>query len=165
VQSRRARVRILGRRGIDDRGVTLLEIAATLGVFALILAASIPVLPRLLGMYHLRGATQQVFSELQKARLAAVMENNRYRVEVADGSSAYTVHDDNNNDGLENDGTSTLTHRDLDLDNPGVTMASDGVISFVPNGTAMAPRHIELTNSTGQTSTVFVSGGGRVYIR
>lgn len=151
------------RRG--ESGVTLLDISITLSVFALLLLAAVPMLPRILAMYRLRGATQEVFSELQKARLAAVMENNRYRLEVSDGSSQYTIHDDNNNDGLENDGSAALTTYSLDRDNPGVTLESDGVVSFSPNGTASSPRHIHLTNASGDTATVVVSGGGRVSIQ
>lgn len=145
--------------------MTLVDIAATLSVFALLLLTAIPIMPRLLAMYHLRGATQQVFSELQKARLAAVMENNRYRVAVTEGSSEYTVHDDENNDGIENDGTAALTTRSLDRDNPGVTLGADGIVSFAPNGTALGPRHIVLSNGAGDSSTVVVNGGGRVFIQ
>jgi Tfp pilus assembly protein FimT len=151
--------------GRGESGVTLLDIAITLSIFALLLVAAVPILPRILAMYRLRGATQEMFSELQKTRLAAVMENNRYRLEVSDGSSQYTIHDDSNNDGLENDGTSSLTTRSLDEDNPGVTLEADGVVSFSPNGTASSPRHIHLTNASGDTSTVVVSGGGRVFIQ
>jgi len=150
---------------LGERGATLLDIAATLCVFALLLLCSIPVMPRLLAMYHLRGATQQVFSEVQKARLSAVMENNRYRIAVTEGSSEFTVHDDENNDGIENDGSNALSVRSLVDDNPGVTLGADGIISFAPNGAALGPRHIVLTNGVGESSTVVVSAGGRVFIQ
>ena len=156
-------VRPFDRRG--ERGVTLMDIAATLTVFALVMLAALPVMPRLLAMYHLRGATQQVFSELQKARLSAVMENNRYRVVVAEGSSQFTVHDDENNDGIANDGSAALTTRTLEGDNPGVTLGANGIVSFAPNGASLGPREIVLTNAVGESSTVVVSGGGRVSIQ
>jgi len=145
--------------------VTLIDIAATLCVFALLLLSAVPIMPRLLAMYHLRGATQQVFSELQKARLSAVMENNRYRVAVTEGSSELTIHDDENNDGIENDGSAALSIRSLIDDNPGVTLGADGVVSFAPNGTSLGPRHIVLTNGVGESSTVVVSAGGRVFVQ
>jgi Tfp pilus assembly protein FimT len=144
--------------------VTLAEIAATLALFTALTLSAVPVLPRLLAAYQLRGATQYVYSELQQARVAAVTENNRYRFSVEDGSPRFVIHDDENSDDAENDGGGTLTTRSLEADSPGVTLNADGTVSFAPNGAARVPRRIYLTNGAGDMSVVTVSAGGRIRI-
>jgi Tfp pilus assembly protein FimT len=144
--------------------VTLAEIAAAMALFAALMLSAVPVLPRLLAAYQLRGATQYVYSELQRARVAAVTENNRYRFTVADGTSQFFVHDDENGDDVENDGDGTVASLSLDVDSPGVKLSADGAVSFAPNGAARAPRRIYLTGTTGNTSIVTVSAGGRIKI-
>jgi Tfp pilus assembly protein FimT len=145
-------------------GVTLAEVTTALALFAVMMLAAVPIMPRLLAAYQLRGATQHVYAELQQARVAAVMENKRYRVRVLDGSRSFIVHDDENGDDQENDGIGTVTTRSLEVDAPSVVLTADGPVSFAPNGTVRIPRRIHLTNAVGDTSVVAVSTGGRIRI-
>jgi Tfp pilus assembly protein FimT len=144
--------------------VTLAEITAAMALFAALTLSAVPVIPRLLAAYQLRGATQYVYSELQRARVAAVTENNRYRFSVAEGSAQFFIHDDENGDDVENDGDGSVSSRRLDVDSPGVKLSADGAVSFAPNGGARAPRRIYLTSATGSMSVVAVSAGGRIRI-
>jgi Tfp pilus assembly protein FimT len=152
-------------RGVrDERGVTLAEVTTAMVLFAALTLSAVPVLPRLLAAYQLRGATQYVYSELQRARVAAVTENNRYQFRVVDGSPYFVVHDDENGDDVENDGGDTVTTRSLELDSPGVTLSGDGAVSFAPNGAARTPRRIYLRGVSGDMSVIAVSAGGRIRI-
>jgi Tfp pilus assembly protein FimT len=149
-----------GARWAGERGMTFTEIAASLVVFGGVLMMMTPIFAELLGMYHLRGATQEIFAELQRARLAAVMENHRYRVSVEPGTGYYEVHDDRNNDDAEDSGEVTI--RSVSLQNPGVTLEGDTVVTFLPNGTALTYGAITLVNRSGGTKRVVVSSGGRI---
>lgn len=153
--SRRSRMR-------QDRGVTLADLSVTLSAVAIMLLAFVPVLSRLLDMYHLRGAAQQMFAELQHARLAAVMENNRFQVRVVDGSPEYVIHDDSNNDDVDNDGSTAVVTHSLAVDSPGVSLSADGVITFAPNGAALSGGRITVRSRSGATKTIAVGAGGRI---
>ena len=148
-----------------DRGVTLADLSVTLSAFAILLLAFVPVLSRLLDTYHLRGAAQQVFAELQRARLAAVMENNRYRFNVVDGSPEYVIHDDSNNDDVDNDGADAVVTRTLAVDSPGVSLTTDGVITFAPNGAAVSGGRITVTSRSAGSKTIAVGAGGRIRLQ
>jgi Tfp pilus assembly protein FimT len=155
----------LGRRELGgEEGLTLAELATTLGFSAVVLLAMAPVLSRLAAAYQLRGAAQQMFGELQRARLAAVSENNRYAVRCEPGSDRYRVHDDDNDDDVENDASGSLWARALS-DSPGVVFESADPISFAPNGTALGSGEIVLVNGAGEKRVVTVGAGGRVRIR
>jgi len=154
-----------GRRGLGgEEGLTLAELATTLSLSAILLLAMVPVLSRLIEMYQLRGAAQQIFGELQRARLAAVTENNRFQVRVDEGSDRYRIHDDDNDDDAENDGDGSTITRGIP-DSPGVTFHSGDVITFAPNGTALTYGKIVLENESGETRVARVAAGGRVRIQ
>lgn len=142
--------------------MTFADVAATMSLLTLLLLALTPVLSKLLAVYHLRGAAQQIFAELQRARLSAVMQNNRHTLSVVDGTSAYALHDDNNNDDQQNDGSDTVVVRDLQTDSPGISLSAASAITFAPNGAAPIHGTITLTNASGSSRTIAVSAGGRV---
>jgi Tfp pilus assembly protein FimT len=148
-------------RARPDLGFTLADLSVTLSVFAVLLLALVPVLSRLLDAYHLRGATQQVFAELQRARMSAVTQNNRVQLSVVSGSPVYVVHDDKNSDDIANDGTGSVVEHSLDMDSPGVVLASDDVITFAPNGAALNTGRITLANRFG-SKTITVGAGGHI---
>ena len=135
---------------------------ATLAVLAILLAVTAPLFSQIRQVYDLRGAAREIFSELQKARMAAVMENNRYRFVLID-SSQYKIHDDNDNDNVEDAGE-TVTTKNVQTDSPGVTFTATNTVTFVPNGTASSYGTITLTNTSGSKSVV-VSSAGRIRIQ
>lgn len=148
-----------------ESGVTLADLSVTLTVFAIMLLAFVPVFSRLLDSYHLRGAAQQVFSELQRARLAAVMENNRFRFKAVNGSSQYLIHDDGNNDDVVNDGDNAVITRTLAVDSPGIKLATEDIITFAPNGAALSGGRITISNRAGDTKVIAVGAGGRIRLQ
>lgn len=142
-------------------GTTVAEVVASLVLLVGILSIMGPVFSQLLGIYHLRGATQEIFSELQRARLAAVMENHRYRLSVIEGTGTYEILDDKNNNGAADGGE--VTTRGVDIENPGVVLSGEDIgVTFLPNGTALTSGSITISHGNGRTRSVVVSSGGRV---
>jgi len=105
----------------------------------------------------------EVFAELQRSRLAAVMQNNPYRFYAVSGSSAYRIHNDVDGDYLEDDGE--VTSRYLDQTGLGVQLASSDVVTFLANGTALGSGSISITDGRGGVRHVEVSSGGSIRIR
>ena len=145
----------------NQRGMSFPEVAASLVLLAGILAIVGPVFSQLLGIYHLRGATQEIFAELQRARLTAVMENHRFRLSVIEGTGTYEVHDDRNSDGVEDEGE--VTTRGVDIENPGIVLSGERIgVTFLPNGTALTYGTITISHPNGRMKSVVVSSGGRI---
>jgi Tfp pilus assembly protein FimT len=154
----RRRTRRIG--SIHERGITFPEVAASLMVMSVLLAASAPILSEILAQYHLRGATQALYAELQQARFAAVMENTTYRVYAVDGTPVFKIHDDRNHNNREDDGEVTILS--LERETPGVIVEGQDTVTFLPNGTALTYGTFTLMNGSGHTKSIAVSGGGRI---
>jgi len=152
------RVRSIAPAG--ERGITFPEVAASLVVMSVLLGASTPILSEILAQYHLHGATQAFYAELQQARFAAVMENTTYRIYAVDGTPVFKIHDDKNHNDREDDGeVTTLT---LERETPGVILSGQNTVTFLPNGTALTYGTFTLMNGSGRTKSVAVSAGGRI---
>ena len=151
-------------RTLGSRGITLAELAATVSVIGVVLLALSPMLSRLLQVYELRGAAQRLYADLQRARIAAISENNRYRVRVEAGSDRYVMHDDDNSDDIENDGAESLSNLSIS-EGAGIQFSAPGAVGFAPNGTALAPITFTLRDPRGETRTVRVESGGRIRVQ
>lgn len=140
--------------------MTFSEVTASMIVFSGLLAIMAPVFTEMLSVYHLRGATQELFAEMQRARLAAVMENHRYRLSVVPGTGLYEIHDDKNNNFAED--TGEVSARSVAIQNPGITLSGDQVVTFLPNGTALTYGTITISSGSGRTKSLVISSGGRI---
>src|SRR2546422_1914194 len=134
----------LARRG----GTTVAELLATVAVLGTFVSTTMLTSSQVRPLYIIRGAARQVAADLQKTRMSAVTENNRYLVQFTSNHTD-TILDDNNNDGLVETGEPVKT-ADIQLDWPSVTMSSTGALTFLPNGTVSAPVGITLPK-TGTT--------------
>ena len=129
---------------------------------AILLRTMGPQLPALNSTYGLRGATRQIAGDLQKARMAAMAENNRYVFTVVDAHT-YSVHDDDNNNGVADAGEAVSTV-DLRRSWPSITFSMSGNLTFVPDGTATQAATITVTGSA-HSKTVMVSTAGRIRVQ
>jgi Tfp pilus assembly protein FimT len=152
---------VKGRFG--NAGITFAEVAVTLSLTSILLAAAWPVLSELMNSYNLRGATHEIFAEMQRARLAAVMQNNPYRFYVVSGSGLYKIHDDVDADYEEDDGE--VTTRNVQGQNRGVLLSSPDVVTFLPNGTVLANGTIVVAGGSGAEKSVEVRAGGSIRIQ
>ena len=140
---------------------SLVELLASVGLMAILLRTMGPQLPALTSTFSLRGATRQVAGDLQKARMAAMAENNRYVFTIVD-THTYSVHDDNNN-GVADAGEAANTV-DVRSTSPGITVSTSGTLTFVPDGTATQAATITVTGSM-HSKTVMVSAAGRIRVQ
>ena len=146
-----------------QRGTTVAELVAGAGVLVTLLGTTVVTASQMRPIYLIRGAARQVASDLQKARMSAVTENNRYVVNIASDHTD-TILDDNNNDGTAETGETVKT-TNIQLDWSGVTMSAGGSITFLPNGTALAPVTITLQRASATTKTITISQAGSIRVQ
>src|SRR2546425_12032782 len=149
----------LGGRG----GTTVAELLATVAVLGTFVSTTVLTTSQVRPLYIIRGAARQVAADLQKTRMSAVTENNRYVVQIASNHTD-TILDDNNNDGLTETGEPVKT-ADIQLDWPGVTMSSTGALTFLPHGTVSAPVVITRHKSGTTDKTISISQAGSIRIQ
>ena len=149
----------LARRG----GTTVAELLATVAVLGTFVSTTMLTSSQVRPLYIIRGAARQVAADLQKTRMSAVTENNRYLVQFTSNHTD-TILDDNNNDGLTETGEAVRT-ADIQLDWSGVTMTSTGALTFLPNGTVVAPVTITLQKTGATTKTITISQAGSIRVQ
>ncbi|MCZ6623697.1 MAG: GspH/FimT family pseudopilin [Deltaproteobacteria bacterium] len=132
-------------------GFTLLEIMAAIAITGILAAIAIPNWGSLISTYRLNAAGRQLYADLQRARMRAVMENTTFRIVSSAGSNTYT---------FQREGT-VLETKPLPV---GISILADSTRSFTSRGTASSGR-IRLCNSSKDERTdVVVNGVGRVRI-
>jgi type IV fimbrial biogenesis protein FimT len=132
-------------------GFTLLRLMVTMAIVAVLLGAAFPNIASVTRIYNVRSAARQVYSELQNARMAAVMANQAYTFTVNVGGSTYTV--------TPSPGTA------MPLEAMGITMSAPNPITFASNGTASTTATVTVSNSFGDSVQVAVGLAGRVRIQ
>ena len=151
------------RRRRGSSGTTVAELIVTVAVLATFAGTTMLTSSQVRPLYIIRGAARQVSADLQKTRLSAVTENNRYLVQFTSNHTD-TILDDNNNDGLTETGEAVRT-ADIQLDWSGVTMTSTGALTFLPNGTVVAPVTITLQKTGATTKTITISQAGSIRVQ
>jgi hypothetical protein len=122
-----------------------------------------PVVSSIRQQYASGGAPREIFVQLQRARMSAVVENHRFNITVVDRTH-YRVHDDANSNGTVDAGE-TVTTLDITKNGPGVTLSPTATtITFAPDATAPVYGNI-IVQGAGVTRAVQVSRGGRVTIQ
>ena len=93
-------------------GFALTELIVVIAFLAIIVGIVTIAVPSTFEGYRLRGATHELFVDLQRARVSAFTENNRYFIAVTDETHYMVVNDENNTNTLETL-TEHVTYRDL----------------------------------------------------
>ncbi len=155
----------LGNRLADNRGLNMVEIIVGVQLSAILILLATPIFSQIVQLYNLRGAARAVFADLERARMAAVAANHRYRVVVVDPHT-YQLHDDVNGNGVQDAGE-TVTTRDLQTESPRVQLTAGNAITFAPNGSAPTSGTITVSNETGAARSidVVIRTSGSVLIR
>ena len=144
-------------------GTTVVELLATVAVLGTFVGTTMLTSSQVRPLYIVRGAARQVAADLQKTRMSAVTENNRYLVQFTSNHTD-TILDDNNNDGTAETGEGVRTV-DIDLDWSGVSMSSTGTITFLPNGTVVAPVTLTLQRAGTAAKTITISQAGSIRVQ
>jgi prepilin-type N-terminal cleavage/methylation domain-containing protein len=147
---------------MQARGVTLLELIATLSIGAILMGTAALGLRDLRDRWQLQHATRQVVLDLRLARLAAIAEGRSHALRFEPSADGYwrEVHPDG---GGDPDTTSLRTFP------PGVIVTSctarNGSISFRPRGNAASFGTITLQGHAGELRSIVVDMVGRVRVR
>src|SRR5438094_10647581 len=110
------------RRRRGSSGTTVAELIVTVAVLATFAGTTMLTSSQVRPLYIIRGAARQVAADLQKTRMSAVTENNRYLVQFTSNHTDTTLAD-NNNDALTETGEPVKT-ADIQFDWPGATTSS-----------------------------------------
>lgn len=94
----------LGQLLKSREGFTLIETIMVLAVFGVIMAIATPNFSKWKEKHEINGQAQKVYFDLMLARTSAVKNNNIVRVAFNTTSHTYTIHNDTNEDGIQDSG-------------------------------------------------------------
>jgi len=146
----------------NERGDAFATALLALALAVIIVGTAAPNFATMYDTYSLHGAARRVVGDLRKARIQAATENNRYAVALVDAHT-YTIHDDDNGDGVVDDGENVDT---VNLSGPWPTiqMSFSGAVVFFASATAAGAQTVALATGTGETRRVTISRAGRVRV-
>jgi Tfp pilus assembly protein FimT len=133
----------------NSSGLTIMELILTMAILVILIAIASPLIAQFSSGYRLRGATREVATDLQFARLLAVKENKDFQV-VFNSSSYQVVRA---SDGF------VAKSRSFSIDYPEITLSTLAV-TFNSRGNSSSST-ISVSNPTG-TKNISVGSTGRV---
>jgi prepilin-type N-terminal cleavage/methylation domain-containing protein len=83
------------------RGFTLLELMMVMAITAILLVIAIPNLSKWKEEHEINGQAQKVYFDMKLARATSIQNNNNVLVTFDIVKNIYKVHDDTNNNGIE----------------------------------------------------------------
>jgi Tfp pilus assembly protein FimT len=144
------------RKKIIDKmgpaGFTIMDLIVTMVILATLLGIAYPIIGQITAGYRLRGASREVATDLQFARLLAVKENKSYQV-VCSSNSYQVVRV---SDGFVAKGRSfSVDYPEVSLNAPAITFNSRGISSSST---------VTVSNSA-KTKNITVDSTGRVKLQ
>ena len=140
-----------------DPGFTIIELIVVLALAAIVMAIALPGLISWLPTYRLSAGARQVASDLQLARMKAISQNTKFRLNFGSPpSTSYTFEKDDGGFATES-GPFSLPD--------GIKVIAVTASEFQSRGTVNTAGSITLENNNGDpTKTVTISIVGRVSI-
>jgi prepilin-type N-terminal cleavage/methylation domain-containing protein len=140
----------------DEAGFTLTEIMITVMIVGILAAFTAPQLSGLLRSYRLSGAARLVWTDLHKAKMTAIKERRRVRVDFTPAS--YNIVRE-----LPPAPEQVILSRNLSDDYLGITVSLVGAgqsVSFDSTGTVLPPsKTVQIQGpSGGKSFTVLATG-------
>ncbi|SVB50441.1 uncharacterized protein METZ01_LOCUS203295 [marine metagenome] len=96
------------------RGFTLLELMMVMAITAILLVIAMPNLSKWKEEHEINGQAQKVYFDMKLAQATAIQSNNNVLVTFDSVKNFYKVHDDTNNNGIED---SKETVKTVNLEN------------------------------------------------
>jgi prepilin-type N-terminal cleavage/methylation domain-containing protein len=149
------------KRRLGNRGVTLLELMVVIAIMGILATIAVPSYLTWLPKLRVDGATGEVSSDLQTARMRAVSENTPYAVLFDLAGNSYSVYKDSNwNGALESSELISFVH--IQDEYPGVKLGYN--VSKGPYGDAITA-NAEFKDQNGSTVSYekFMPNGTAVY--
>jgi prepilin-type N-terminal cleavage/methylation domain-containing protein len=145
------------RLSTDIKGLTLIELMATIGVAAIVMAIAIPKFLATLPGLRVNDAARQIATDLQQIRMKAIAQNIPYQMTLS--TMTYVLKRCNNSSctGSTNESGNIVLPE-------GITVATPLTAQFQPRGTVSTATTIRLTNGSTQ-KWVCVRTVGRVNIQ
>jgi prepilin-type N-terminal cleavage/methylation domain-containing protein len=145
---------------LNNSGFTVVELAASLAIFAILAAIAIQRFVAFQPYMRLNGAAREVFVQLMWARAKAVEHNNRFLVSFPTNHSL-NILDDKNNNGVADTGESiTAVNFQTDYSDATVSKgAGDPDPTFYARGTAGGSTTITVANAAGSRIVTVYSTG------
>ncbi len=137
----------MGRKGLA--GFTIAELIIAMTILAILLGVGYPMIVQISSVFKLKGATREVATDLQFARLLAVKENKDFQVLI--DSNSYQI--------LRVSDGFVAKSRSFSIDYPGVTL-SPLAITFNSRGNSSSGV-VTISNAMG-TKNITVGSTGRV---
>ncbi|MBL4665257.1 MAG: GspH/FimT family protein [Nitrospinaceae bacterium] len=88
----------------SKKGFTLIEIIITMAIIGIVSAIAIPNFSKWKEKHEIDGQAQKVYFDLMLARTTAVKSNNNVRVTFNLVANTYKIHEDSNDNGVEDGG-------------------------------------------------------------
>ena len=146
----------------SSRGLTTPELLVALAIAGILMGVAVPNLISWLPTKQLSDATRQVATDLRLARMKAISQNTKFRINFV-STTTYRFERDTNNNGTY-EIPSEIESGPFSLPE-GITVTATGPTSeFQPRGTANVASTITLTNGSGETKDVNIALVGRVKI-
>lgn len=137
-------------------GFTVLELMVAIGIAMVVLAIAVPSFITWLPTLRLSSAARQVATDLQVARMKAISQNTKYRMNFVTTTS-YRIE--------KYDGTVFNAESGPFALPDGITTTAGALASeFQPRGTANTTTTVTLQNVSNATKTVQIAVVGRVTI-
>jgi prepilin-type N-terminal cleavage/methylation domain-containing protein len=141
-------------------GFSLTEMMTALAIFALLGMTGVPIFSTIQQEYNLRGAVRRVYGEMQKARLAAITGNARYKAKVHSDGLVYLQEYD-----VDTGTWADLSKNALANDTPNIYVTGASEVVFSPDGTALSSAQFTVFNAVGMQKLIAVSRSGSIEIR
>ena len=135
-------------------GATLLELLTTLGIMAVLLGTLTPNFAQVTSRFALRAGARHVL---------ATTQGNRHVFRIV-STHAYTLHDDDNGNGIVDPGES-FSQVDLQGETGSVTIGGTSPITFLSDGRALAAATVTVRVPGAAAKTLTVSDAGLVKLQ
>ena len=146
------------RRAATQRGFTLLELMITVAVLGVVLVIGVPSMRNLAEKRRTIAAAEQIYSELQFARSAAVARSDQVYANFVGGTTwAFGISDNAACDPTDNspactlddqDGANAVTHVVTDGDFQNISLATTAAqITFSPQRATATAASIDITST------------------
>jgi prepilin-type N-terminal cleavage/methylation domain-containing protein len=140
--------------GTDRQGFTMIELALTLTLIAIMTAMMVPKIGRIMQATRINREIAIVVQDLEQAFTIAARYRKPMRLSCACGTQTYTIAD-------RTGGTVRLSRKlgaDADLGTLTLTFSADPVDIF-PSGVATAPDTVRITSGTSTRAVVLTTAG------
>jgi prepilin-type N-terminal cleavage/methylation domain-containing protein len=140
--------------GTGRQGFTMIELALTLTLIAIMTAMMVPKIGRIMQATRINREIAIVVQDLEQAFTIAARYRKPMRLSCTCGTQTYTIAD-------RTGGTVRLSRRlgaDADLGTLTLTFSADPVDIF-PSGVATAPDTVRITSGTSTRAVVLTTGG------